>query len=248
MIVKKFLKWSAIALIALILFAVAYGFIMHEPKPEGIPSPEADALAEKMLQAVNKTAWDSTALVSWTFRGGHHYLWDKERNFVRVDWDDKQVLLHTKTVTGKAFENGQEVTGDAANELIQTAWKLFCNDSFWMSAPFKVFDPGTSRSLATDDEGRQGLMITYQSGGVTPGDAYLWFLDENGMPQSYKMWVSIIPIGGLAFTWEDWATLPTGAKLAQMHKGALLDIPIDGLKSGENFADFGLESDPFLGL
>ena len=245
---KKIFKWLGILLLFLIIIIVGLGFYAHESKPVGKITPEADAMAQKMLAAVDKPAWDSTQWVQWTFRGAHDFLWDKSRNFVKINWDDNEVLLHTKSVTGKAFKNGKAVTGDDANEMVQTAWAYFCNDSFWMNAPFKAFDPGTSRRLVTDKDGREGLMVSYESGGTTPGDSYLWFLDSDGLPTSYKMWVSIIPIGGLEFTWEDWKTLPTGAKVAQMHESSLFPIPIDNLKSGENFGEFGETSDPFIDL
>ncbi|MFT4760948.1 MAG: hypothetical protein ACI9XO_002390 [Paraglaciecola sp.] len=245
---KKILKWLFILILLVIVALVGFGIYANESKPVGTPDAAADAMAQKMLAAVDKTAWDSTQIVQWTFRGAHDFLWDKSRNFVKVSWDDNEVLLDTKSVTGKAFKNGTELSGDEANTLVQSAWGYFCNDSFWMNAPFKAFDPGTSRSIVKDDEGREGLMVSYTSGGTTPGDSYLWFLDDTGLPTSYKIWVSIIPVGGLEFTWEDWKTLPTSAKVAQMHNSSLFPIPIDNLKSGDDFGVFELTEDPFLGL
>ena len=245
---KKLFKWLGILLLLLVLIIVGLGIYANESKPLAAPSPEADAMAEKMLAAVDKTAWDSTQIVQWTFRGKNDFLWDKNRNFVKINWDNNEVLLHTKSVTGKAFKDGNELSGDEADAMIQTAWGFFCNDSFWMNAPFKAFDPGTSRSIVTTADGRQGLMVSYESGGTTPGDSYVWLLNEDGLPTSYKMWVSIIPVGGLEFTWEDWKTLPTGAKVAQLHNSSLFPIPIDNLKSGDDFGVFGLESDPFVGM
>lgn len=245
---KTLFKWLGILLLLIILGAVGLGFFHHESKPTGTPSSEADVLAQKMLAAIDKTAWDSTAIVQWTFRGDHDFLWDKNRNFVKINWAENEVLLHTKSVTGKAFQNGTALTGEEANELVQTAWGFFCNDSFWLNAPTKAFDPGTSRSLVTLEDGRQGLMVAYESGGVTPGDSYVWLLDESGLPTSYKMWVKIIPVGGLEFTWDDWTTLSTGAKVAQHHKSAILEIPISNLKAGMDFGAVGVSEDPFVAL
>ena len=81
--------------------------------------------------------------------------------------------------------------------LIEKAVKYFNNDSFWLLAPYKIFDKGTKRSLVTLDDGHEGLLVTYTTGGTTPGDSYLWHLDSTGKPVSFQMWVSSLPIDGL---------------------------------------------------
>lgn len=246
---KKVLKYLGILILLLIIGGVIAGMIANEPKPVGEPSPEADALTQKMMNAVDLAAWDSTKIIQWTFKGMHDFLWDKENNLVQVNWENSKVLLHTKSISGKAFQDGQEVTDETKkNELIQAAWGYFCNDSWWLNAAVKAKDIGTERSIVTLEDGREGLMVSYSSGGVTPGDSYVWILDENGMPTSYKMWVSIIPIGGLEFTWENWETLPTGAKIATFHKSKVLELDISNLKSGDNWSDFDMEESPFNSL
>ena len=245
---KKILKWVAILIAVFGIGIFAAGYFMSESKPTGTTGSEADALANKMLQAINKPAWDSTKFVQWSFRDANHYLWDKERNFVRVRWDDNEVLLHTKSVTGKAFVNGEAIAGEEANKLIQDAWSFFCNDSFWLNAPAKAFDPGTSRSIVKQEDGSDGLMVSYESGGVTPGDSYLWLLDDTGLPTAYKMWVKIIPVGGVEASWGDWITLSTGAKIATSHALKGLNIPIGNIKGEMTLAAIGESSDPFSGL
>lgn len=245
---KKFFKWFFIGLASLLLILTVLGIIAHESRPATSPSPEADALAQKMMTAVNKTAWDTTNIISWDFAGRQQYLWDKGRNFVKVMWGDNEVLLHTKSVTGKGFAKGVEATGEKANKLVSEAWKHFCNDSFWLNAVVKAFDPGTSRSIVQTDDEREAMMVSYETGGVTPGDAYAWILDDNGMPKSYKMWVGIIPIGGLEFTWEDWITLDTGAKIATLHKSKIFDLKLSDVKGAANLAAYGLTSDPFAAI
>jgi len=245
---KKFFKWFFIGLAGLLLILTAIGFMAHESKPEGTPSAEADALAQKMMAAVNKPAWDTTAIISWDFAGRQQYLWDKSRNFVKVMWDNNEVLLHTKSVTGKAFQKGAEVIGDKAKTLVSKAWSHFCNDSFWLNAVVKAFDEGTSRRLVKTGDDRDAMMVSYDSGGVTPGDSYAWILDDNGLPKSYKMWVNIIPIGGLEFSWEDWVTLDTGAKIATLHKSRIFDLKINDVKGAASLAAYGLTSDPFAAI
>lgn len=245
---RKVLLWIGIIFVAMLVITFVAGLIAHEPLPEGEPGPAADSLARRMEAAVNKEAWDSTVLVQWTFAGMHHFLWDKERDFCRVQWDDKEVLLDLNTITGKAWQDGQALEGEAAKELMQQAWSYFANDSFWLNACVKAFDPGTERRLLRLAGGDEGLLVTYTKGGVTPGDSYLWILDEDGLPQRWKMWVSILPVGGVSATWEDWTTLDSGARIATTHKNAMFTLEITDLRGARSREDFGLSQDPFLAL
>ena len=241
----KVLKWIGIIFGGLILLLGISLWIIHEPKPEGIEGAEAEELAKKMLSAINQPAWDTTGVVQWTFRGTNSYLWDRKRDLVEVKWENFRALLDTDTGKGRVWENQAELEGEVKTKMLQKAIALFYNDSFWLNAPAKVFDGGTTQSIVTTDDGKKSLMVHYSSGGVTPGDSYLWNLDESGLPISYKMWVSIIPIGGLEFSWSDWTSLETGAKIATMHHQKYLDIPITDLKGLANLEDMGFDNDPF---
>lgn len=216
----------------MVLLVVIGGFIAHQPLPTGGKTgPEADALARKMEAVVNKPAWDQTRFVSWEFRTGTTYLWDKVATAVSVAWGDNLVLLRTTDRSGMAYHQGQEVTDAAAKQkLLEQAWEKFANDSFWLCAPMKAFDPGTSREIYTQKDGTEALLVHYSSGGVTPGDSYLWLLDTNGRPRAWQLWVSTIPIGGLTFTWEDWTGGGALPQLALDHKNAILDVPILDLR------------------
>ncbi|MBT9189340.1 hypothetical protein [Zobellia russellii] len=213
---KGILILSAILLIG---FGIVY-LIYNKPLPKGISGTEADALAEKMLKAANNEAYKNTNYLEWSFaNGAHSYKWDKINGEVDVKWDAYRILLNLKHPNkSKVFENEAEVIGNSRKELITKAEGYFNNDSFWLVAPFKVFDQGTQRSVVHLKDGTKALMITYSSGGSTPGDSYLWHLGPNGLPESYQMWVSIIPIGGLKATWDDWKIMETGAFLPTSHK------------------------------
>ncbi len=231
---KKLIKYLFIILLVLFFALLLTIFFSSEKLPQGKSGPEAEALAQKMLLAVNKTAWDTTKYVQWTFRGPHHYDWNRETDIVEVKWSNNRVILHTKTQQGQVYVNEQLIPKSESSKLIQKAWEYFCNDSFWLLAPTKIYDQGVERSLVKLKDGREGLMITYGSGGVTPGDSYLWLLDENGLPTSYKMWVSIIPIGGIEFSWENWIALESGAMVAQSHKKSFFDVSISNLSTQAN--------------
>ncbi len=245
---KKWLKTTLLVILGLLLIPIIALIIIHQPRPELVPSAKADQLAEKMLEAVNKPAWDTTHWVSWTFAGRNSFVWDRERNLVQVKWgDDNMALLDPSKRNGIVFSEGEQLDGAEQKKMLQTALNSFFNDSFWFLAPTKIFDPGTERGIVELPEGKgQGLLISYSSGGATPGDTYLWILDENGLPKAYQMWVSILPIGGISASWEDWQTLPTGAKYAASH--ILLgsyNAEVTNVKSGKDWTALGLSEDPF---
>ena len=211
----------------------------------GTPSPQADEMAQMMLEAVNKNAWDQTRFVAWTYRGGHNFLWDKTHNLVQVQWKDKVALIDLNKLEGYAFEAGKPLSEEKKGKVLHQGWLYFCNDSFWLNAVTKAFDPGTERSLVTTADGRTGLKVSYTSGGATPGDSYVWLLDENHRPLSWKMWTGLIPIGGLEVTWEDWQQLPSGAWIAKNHKYLGRSLPVTNLKTGQQLEDLELSENPF---
>ena len=214
---KKFLKVLGVLIVLLIVVIGVYYVANNESLPEGTQGKEADELAMKMVTAMNKDAFEATEIIEWSFRGKNSYKWKKQEGLVEVSWDNNKVTLN--------LEDHSKSTGGSP-EILQTALDYFNNDSFWLLAPYKVFDEGVERRLV-DYEGNQALLVTYKSGGSTPGDSYLWFIDENGLPTSYKMWVSIIPIGGVGATWSDWKQTDSGIKLPTRHELSIMGMELD---------------------
>ncbi len=240
---KSFFKWLGIGLGVVLLIVLIAGLIVHKPRPEGITGPEADALARKMMAAVDQTAWDSTRYIGWTFTGVHDYLWDRKDDLVDVRWNNHRVVLHTPTRKGMAWTDDERV--EEPEKLIDKAWFYFTNDSFWLLAFNKVFDSGTERAVVPQSDGSDALLVTYNSGGVTPGDSYLWILDEEGKPEAWRMWVKVLPIGGLSFSWENWQELSTGAQVALDHKNALVNVALASVRGGDTLDDLGVQVNPF---
>ncbi|MEO9893835.1 hypothetical protein [Aurantibacter sp.] len=230
---KRLLKITGVILsIIFIGLLVAY-FMYNQPLPDSNNPEGADKLAEQMLTTINNDIYIKTRFLEWSFAGGKHtYKWDKENGRVLVSWDDYAVNLNLNNPSKSTATNkGITLLSNHLDDSIKKAQDYFNNDSFWLLAPFKVFDKGTNRSIVLLDDGSEGLMVTYSSGGTTPGDSYLWKLNSNGFPESFQMWVKIIPIGGLRATWDDWKVMENGLFLPASHKIGSMTLDMGNVKA-----------------
>jgi len=214
---KKILKIIGLLITVTMVAIILYCFAKNESLPSGTPGIEADELAEKMMLSINKKAFDNTEILKWSFRGKHHYEWKKQEGLVNVSWENASVTVNLNDYSKSIGESPK---------LIETAIKFFNNDSFWLIAPYKVFDQGVERSIVKID-GKDALLVKYTSGGTTPGDSYLWILDENYTPVYFKMWTQIIPIGGISATWNDLITTDSGIKLPKSHTLSIFGYKIN---------------------
>ena len=169
----KILKRLVLVVMILIAIIVIVGIVANESLPTGGKSgEEADKMALKMEKALGKEHWHDIQYVQWTFVGMHHFLWDKHRNMVRVKWGQNTVYITPGKSKGAAFIETERVSKELEGVLIKSAIDFFNNDMFWLIAPYKTFDDGVSREVV-DYEGDKRLLVTYSSGGSTPGDSYL---------------------------------------------------------------------------
>ncbi len=244
----KLIKYILILLLLLAVAAFVAVKVASEDKPAGESGNKADALAQNMLQALDKEAFDSIPYLQFEFfRGGHKYLWDKKKNHAIIEWENNKVIMNLNTVSGKIYVDNVLQEGEEAEKIKSKAWSYWCNDSFWMIAPFKVFDKGTTRKIVeldAEDNGKYGLMIEYESGGVTPGDSYLWILDDNYIPTGWKMWTQILPVQGLYAGWSGWKDFG-GSKLSIDHTLVGKEASMKNVAIGNSFSDFGYSTDPF---
>lgn len=244
---RKVLKVIGFVVLGLVVAVVGVGLSCHKGRPTGQAGPAADEMARSVEKMVEREAWERTGAISWTFAGRRSHLWDRQRHLVRERIGDEEILINKETITGKAFRKGQPVPEPENTELVKRTHAHWANDSFWLNPLVKLFDDGVQRSVVEQD-GKKMLMVHYTQGGVTPGDAYLWSQGTDGMPDKLRMWVSIIPIGGVEATWEDWMTLPTGAKVATKHHFMGLEMVMGDVKAAATLAELEPGPDPFAAI
>ena len=173
-------------------------------------------------------------------------MWDRQRGLVEIQWGESRALFRTADQTGRVWKNGEEQSPEDSAEALKAAYAYWINDSFWLNPVVKFWDSGVERSLVKLEDGRDSRLVSYSSGGVTPGDAYLWIPGEDGLPAAWRMWVQVIPIGGIEVTWEGWKELSTGAKVATEHEGwGRLMTFITNVEGAENLEALGLDPELF---
>lgn len=226
----------------------------HQPRPQGVDDLRSEDSVNRMWSALNHSAWEKTGAIRWRMAPGRPlFLWDRHRDWVLARYDNQspevEVYLALSSRQGVAMKGpDNELPTGERGKWLERAYADWANDSFWLIAPFKARDPGTTRSLVHAPGTEPDLLVSYASGGVTPGDAYLWHLAEDGTPLSWKMWVQVLPIGGLEVRWTDWQTLATGVRVARVREGPMgIQMTMDPLEAAVTVeALFG--DDPFASV
>ena len=235
-------KWFGIGLSAVLLVLMTIGQLMDKAVPIGQEGPAAEALTDQIEASINKAAWLETGIVMWTFAGGTH-IWDRSRQLHEYRRGGKRIQHSLENRSGRIERAEGWKSVEAGHRAEQQAWDSWINDSFWLNPLVKLRDDGVSRQLVKEDQ----LLVSYSSGGNTPGDSYLWTVDNQGRPKHWALWVSIIPIGGLGCTWEDWIQLRTGAWIATTHNWGGWTLTLSDVDGAKHWSDM-FEQDPFAGF
>ncbi|WP_298475747.1 hypothetical protein [uncultured Maribacter sp.] len=232
-LLKKLGKFICYAFSIIVLGSGIAYIIYNKPIPKGEKGTKADALARKMLHAIHQKDFAKTRYLEWSFNSGsHQYKWNIAKEIVTVQWKSNLVTLHLSNPDkNKVIVKNKRINISEKNILVKKAIAHFNNDSFWLIAPFKVFDKGTERSIVILENGEEALLVTHTLGGSTPGDSYLWKLEPNGLPKSFQMWVKIIPIGGIEATWDDWKKMQNGVLLPTKHKIGPITLSMGNVKA-----------------
>ncbi|MEL6547418.1 MAG: hypothetical protein AAFQ82_22535 [Myxococcota bacterium] len=225
----------ALAGVAITIAAVS------EERPTGSTGPEARALADQMGKAVNLEAWKKIGAVEWTFAGRRSHLWDRTRSLTRMRQGDLEVWLDLSTQKGIAKQAGQKLSGTALKEALESCYAAWVNDAFWLNPVGKMYDAGVDLSLVETKDAGKAVLASYTSGGLTPGDAYLWFPGEDGKPVRWKMWTSNIPVGGAESSWDGWIELATGAWISTKHEMEAFTLELTDVRGASTLVELSGE-------
>ena len=186
----------------------------------------ADSMAMQMINAFGgREAWDKIRFVRFDFsvstddgrRPPRKHLWDKFTGRYRLEYNMGPdtlvtVLFNTADTLGSAYINGVEVDPEQAGSFVEQAHRRYINDTYWLTAPLKVFDPGVHREMEMVD-GSPTLALSFDQVGYTPGDRYwLSVSDETGRLEG---WTYLLQgrTNSSSFDWVDYTTVesPHGA-------------------------------------
>lgn len=245
------LKYFLLGIVVMIVVAAGIGYLWLAPKsaPEGTEGPAAQQMAQAFMDAARMDRWPATGAITWNFGGRRTHLWDRQRGFAQVKWEGHDVLLRLADQSGIARNAKLEKLPEIeAKKALRDAYEAHINDAFWLN-PFDSFQsPGVKFATAVvDDETGEGLLVSYPTGGVTPGDRYLWIPGPDGLPKAFRMWVQIVPVGGVEFTWEDFRPIETGVLISRRHAG-LRSFEITDVRAASDLAELVGGADPFEAL
>ncbi|MBB6609849.1 hypothetical protein H7F15_02255 [Pontibacter sp. Tf4] len=149
---------------------------------------KAQAVAQRALKNMGgKKGWDNTRFIAWSFRD-QYQVWDKKQDKFRWEKDSLVVILDTRTKNGKVYAAGKEIT-DAGEKrkLLDQAYALWINNSYWLVMPFKLQDPGVHLKYLGEGKTMDGavanmLEMTFDHVGLTPENKYhLWVDKKTGL-------------------------------------------------------------------
>ena len=185
----------------------------------------ADAVGRDLILALGgMPAWEKARQFRFDFvvesegkaLARFSHAWDRYTGDYRLEGTDKAgapytVYFNVNTRAGKAFLNGRPADDAAAKELLETAYGRFINDSYWLLAPWKIFDPGVH--LAYDGEKPcpdggtcEVLKLSFDENvGMTPRDLYwLWITKEGRRMIQWQYVLGGAQEAPTTAKWNDW--------------------------------------------
>ena len=222
----------AMLLVLLMLTACGGSDAGNEESGEVVP-PEltsyADTVAWRMVETMGGLeAWQDLPYLRFEFAAHDgagrvpvaRHLWNRRTGEYRLEWSPAtdstyQALFNVRSREGDVFLNGQPVDTSQQNILLKHAYTRFINDTYWMLAPVKVFDPGVNRTYIPDSSTVETdvIRLTFGDVGLTPNDRYYLYIDKE--TNRLQEWAYVLQGNPTAdpshFRWTEAEVFPTSA-------------------------------------
>lgn len=153
---------------------------------------KADSVAWQAYTFAGGPAWERVPYLRFEFaveregvrQPAARHTWNRQtgayRLAVNAGPDSAFVyLFDVNTRDGQAFLNGELLSAEAAAPRLEEAYKRFINDTYWLTAPTKLFDPGVTRTFVPDSSTAEVdvIRLSFEGVGLTPEDQY-WLAIE----------------------------------------------------------------------
>ncbi|MGH9366504.1 MAG: hypothetical protein ACRD3M_02370 [Thermoanaerobaculia bacterium] len=205
--------------------AVLLALAMAAGAPAARADEKADALGRELVAALGgEGTWEKARQFRFDFvveREGKaiarfSHAWDRYTGDYRLTGMDKTeapfaVFFNVNTRRGEVFVNRKSVEGDPQAEQLTSAYERFINDTYWLLAPWKVFDPGVVRTYEGEKPCPDGgvcdvLKLTFgENVGLTPRDAYwLWITREGRRMVQWQYVLKGTAEEPTTAAWKEW--------------------------------------------
>lgn len=242
-------KLAFLLVLGALLFA-AMGCASEPEGAQGERLPEvkttADSVAMQLVEGLGGLeAWRAVPHLRFNFgieRNGEkqvvaRHLWNRQSGEYRLEWnagpDSAFVALFNVSAfgenaarkasaeAGQVYLNGEALDASASAQRMQEAHQRFVNDTYWLAAPLKVFDPGVNRAYVPDSSNTEHDVITLTFGevGLTPGDQYWMYVSkETGRLDRWAYHLQNMPdeASPQFFNWTGYETNDTPAGPIQL--------------------------------
>ncbi len=224
----------------------------------------ADTLAFRAASFAGQEAWERTPYVSFRFGraetatdsssspASRRHLWNRRTGAYRIDIPRRDTLYTVfldvtpptgQERSGSVYRDGEQLGGDEAMQWLDSAHGMFVNDTYWLLAPFKLFDPGVTRGLdpSEDTATEKALTLAFDGVGRTPGDRYWLYVDrQSGRVNGWKYHLQGQPQAGGRIDRMGNRTFetPNGTiRMATRHETGERDLYSDALSLPESVSD-----------
>ncbi len=154
----------------------------------------ADTVAMRVFEAAGgEAAWQALPYLGFNFSVSRQnergrvvrHFWNRQTGDYRLEMPGPAnipyvTLFNINTREGRVYWQGTELDTVETAKRLPEAYHRFINDTYWLTVPYKLFDPGVNRTYEPDmsDDTYDVIRLTFGNVGLTPGDRYWLYVDK----------------------------------------------------------------------